>query len=231
MMRFRRCKGANDKLAELKDEILEQIWTAREMGKSNLNEILERVENHHHISEALSELEKDQMVKKTGDNIEFLEKGEERARGIIRRHRLAETLLSTVFEMPDEVIHSQACCLEHERVLSPAATESICTFLGHPPTCPHGKPIPPGPCCSRFAREVKPLVIPLTEGEPGEIYRIVFMAPKTHQGFDRLANLGVIAGSEIRLHQKKPSYLIMAGETEVALDEEVAKAIYVKKII
>jgi DtxR family Mn-dependent transcriptional regulator len=31
--------------------------------------------------------------------------------------------------------------------LSPEATDKICTFLGHPRTCPHGAPIPPGPCC------------------------------------------------------------------------------------
>lgn len=233
-MRFgrgKRCRGVNDKLSNLKDEILEQMWTARERGVSKLEEILSRVENRHHISQALSELEKEEWIKKSGDNVEFLEKGEARAREVIRRHRLAEVLLSTVFEMSDETIHNQACGSEYERVLSPAATESICTFLGHPPTCPHGKPIPPGPCCLRFAREMKPLVMPLTEGEPGEIYRIVFMAPKAHQAFDRLANLGVIAGSEIKLHQKKPSYLIMAGETEVALDEEVAKVIYVRKVL
>ncbi|HMC30259.1 MAG TPA: iron dependent repressor, metal binding and dimerization domain protein, partial [Candidatus Angelobacter sp.] len=26
-------------------------------------------------------------------------------------------------------------------------TDRICTFLGHPRTCPHGSPIPAGPCC------------------------------------------------------------------------------------
>lgn len=230
-MRFRRCKRENGKLSDLKDEILEHIWTAREMGISNISDITSRIGDGQNIPAALDELEKDEFVKRTGEDIGFLKKGEDKAREIIRRHRLAETLLSTVFEIPDEMIHTQACGLEHERVLSPEATESICTFLGHPPTCPHGKPIPPGACCARITREVKPLVIPLTEGEPGGIYRIVFLVPKEHQAFDRLSSLGVIAGNEIRLHQKKPSYLIMAGETEVALDEEVAKAIYVKKVM
>jgi Mn-dependent DtxR family transcriptional regulator len=43
-------------------------------------------------------------------------------------------------------IEQQACKFEH--ILSPEATDKICTFLGHPRTCPHGAPIPPGPCCS-----------------------------------------------------------------------------------
>ena len=39
-------------------------------------------------------------------------------------------------------IEQQACKFEH--ILSPEATDKICTFLGHPRTCPHGAPIPPG---------------------------------------------------------------------------------------
>ena len=46
-------------------------------------------------------------------------------------------------------IEQQACKFEH--ILSPEATDKICTFLGHPRTCPHGAPIPPGPCCGRTA--------------------------------------------------------------------------------
>ena len=34
-----------------------------------------------------------------------------------------------------------------EHILSPEATDRICSFLGHPRTCPHGSPIPAGQCC------------------------------------------------------------------------------------
>jgi len=44
-------------------------------------------------------------------------------------------------------IEQQACKFEH--ILSPEATDKICTFLGHPRTCPHGAPIPPGQCCGK----------------------------------------------------------------------------------
>jgi Mn-dependent DtxR family transcriptional regulator len=46
-------------------------------------------------------------------------------------------------------IEQQACKFEH--ILSPEATDKICTFLGHPKTCPHGAPIPPGKCCRDVA--------------------------------------------------------------------------------
>ena len=78
----------------------------------------------------------------------FTERGRQRAADIIRRHRLAERLFMETLHMQDEQeIEQQAC--KFELILSPEATEKICTFLGHPKTCPHGSPIPPGQCCQR----------------------------------------------------------------------------------
>ena len=74
-------------------------------------------------------------------------RGRNRAGSIIRRHRLAERLFTDSLAMDSESeIEQQACKFEH--ILSPGATDKICSFLGHPRTCPHGAPIPPGPCCA-----------------------------------------------------------------------------------
>ncbi len=76
----------------------------------------------------------------------FTEKGRKKAEDIIRRHRLAERLFTETFQVNDEKeVAEQACKFEH--ILSPEATDSICSFLGHPRTCPHGSPIPAGECC------------------------------------------------------------------------------------
>ena len=73
-------------------------------------------------------------------------RGRDKAGSIIRRHRLAERLFTDSLAMDSETeIEQQACKFEH--ILSPGATDKICSFLGHPKTCPHGAPIPPGPCC------------------------------------------------------------------------------------
>ena len=80
--------------------------------------------------------------------VELTPRGRERAGSIIRRHRLAERLFTDSLAMDSETeIEQQACKFEH--ILSPEATDKICAFLGHPRTCPHGAPIPPGPCCGR----------------------------------------------------------------------------------
>ena len=78
--------------------------------------------------------------------VELTARGRQRAADIIRRHRLAERLFTDSLALESESeIEQQACKFEH--ILSPEATEKICTFLGHPRTCPHGAPIPPGQCC------------------------------------------------------------------------------------
>ncbi len=76
----------------------------------------------------------------------FTDEGRRRAEKLVRRHRLAETLFSETFQMHAALVEEEACYFEH--ILSPAVTDSICSFLGHPPACPHGKPIPRGTCCA-----------------------------------------------------------------------------------
>jgi putative ABC transport system ATP-binding protein len=87
----------------------------------------------------------------TGDGtwiVELTDRGRKKAADIIRRHRLAERLFTDSLALDSETeIEQQACKFEH--ILSPEATDKICTFLGHPRTCPHGAPIPPGACCAK----------------------------------------------------------------------------------
>jgi len=219
--------GRGDIEEERIDEILELIWTLRERGICDLDQLLEEGKDLEAKS-ILRLMIRDDLFKVEGNRVILKERGEEKAREIIRRHRLTERLLSEIFEMSEEEVEEEACKLEH--ILSPGVTESVCTFLGHPPTCIHGKPIPRGACCSKFKREMKPLVIPLEELGLGEEGRIVFIAPRSHQRLDRLSSMGIVPGSILHMHQKNPSYVLQIGETTLALDGEVVKDIYVKKV-
>jgi len=224
----RRMWGAADGVEEERvDELLELIWTLREEGVSDLDRLLETTQDAE-ANFILRLMIKDGLFQVEGNRMVLKERGEEKAREIIRRHRLTERLLSEIFGMSEEEVEEEACKLEH--ILSPGVTESVCTFLGHPPTCIHGKPIPRGECCAIFKKEMKPLVIPLDELGLGEEGRIVFIAPKSHQRLDRLSNLGIVPGSIIRMHQKNPSHVLQIGETLLALDRDIVKDIYVKKV-
>jgi ABC-type Mn2+/Zn2+ transport system permease subunit/Mn-dependent DtxR family transcriptional regulator len=64
--------------------------------------------------------------------------GEARARELVRAHRLWETYLADRANVPPQDVHLQAEELEHVHELADEVDE----VLGHPPTDPHGEPIP-----------------------------------------------------------------------------------------
>ena len=73
-------------------------------------------------------------------------RGRQRAADIIRRHRLAERLFTDSLALDSETeIEQQACKFEH--ILSPEATDKICTFLGHPEDLPAWGADTAGQCC------------------------------------------------------------------------------------
>jgi ABC-type glutathione transport system ATPase component len=130
------------------DEVLEHLWTRRE-----------NVE-HLHATE-YTEVQWHKLVNvMTGIGLitlddkgqaQYTPAGEERARSVIRRHRLAERLFVDVLSIRDEhEVEESACKFEH--ILSPEVTDKMCTLLGHPKACPHGSPIPPGDCCRESGR-------------------------------------------------------------------------------
>ena len=214
------------------EELLETIFTEREQGRDEAQAIVAQAWVGHAPGKCIEDFQELAVLGLVrfddGVHVGLTPEGERKAVIVVRRHRLAERLLRDLLELGEGEAESQACEFEH--ILSPEATESVCTLLGHPPTCPHGKAIPPGLCCGALSKTVRPLVTGLPSFELGTPARIVFIAPKFHDRMDRLAALGVIPGSEIRLHQRSPSFVIDVGETTIALDPEIAGEIYVKRI-
>jgi putative ABC transport system ATP-binding protein len=135
------------------DEVLEQLWMARErheaLGAAHMESIHFTTAQYRRLTFEMAELD---LVTVNGWDVKFTPAGEERARSVIRRHRLAERLFTDVLALSDEQsVESNACQFEH--ILSPELTDKICTFLGHPATCPHGSPIPRGDCCSQNRKQ------------------------------------------------------------------------------
>jgi len=162
------------------DEILEELWVMEEHGElaevgrmdthgalpvsiavDKMTELglvttsPHPPESHHHkpfVNPCHDAMRPQGIFNRDGSAVVSLTpRGRNKAGSIIRRHRLAERLFTDSLAMDSETeIEQQACKFEH--ILSPGATDKICAFLGHPKTCPHGAPIPPGPCCQGKVR-------------------------------------------------------------------------------
>ncbi|HXZ13901.1 MAG TPA: ATP-binding cassette domain-containing protein [Candidatus Sulfotelmatobacter sp.] len=129
---------------EQSDHLLERVWVCGEEGVAPL---LERVRTASgpdpmRIIARLTDLG---LLEMHDTELALTARGENRARDIIRRRRLAERLLTDTFSVADSEADTSACKFEH--IISPELDQRICTFLGHPKTCPHGNPIPTGRCC------------------------------------------------------------------------------------
>ncbi|MFN3478925.1 MAG: metal-dependent transcriptional regulator [Thermodesulfovibrionales bacterium] len=209
------------------DEGLELLWLLDEDNHHELDRF--RLNSDDPDFDSLIDGMKQEGLINIKDGMVFLtKKGAEKARALIRRHRLAERLFTDVFEMKADQVESDACKMEH--ILSEELTDSVCTFLGHPPACPHGKPIPRGECCEKYRTEVSPVVVRLSDFEIGSRGRIIFIIPSEVARLGRLSSIGIAPGSIIRLIQKVPSYVIQIDETTIAIDPDIAKDILVKKV-
>ncbi len=209
------------------DELLELIWKLREEGIQDKEAIYNRSWNKD-VKEAIRCALEANLITASEGEISLTTFGESMAKTIVRRHRLAEKLLKEVLQVGSDEMDSTACELEH--ILGPEVTESICAFLGHPKFCPHGKPIPVGECCGIIREEVDEFVVPLAKIIPGDRVKIVFLVPRHHRRLHQLTNLGIIPGAEIVLHQKQPAYVLRSGETDIAIDDEIARHIYVRRV-
>lgn len=210
----------------IEDEILEKLWEMKEEGRPATNAAsLDLPLELGDVEAALGDLHRAGALR--GEAlIEFLPAGEERGRAIVRRHRLAEILFTEVLDVDLHDAEQSACELEH--TLSERVVDRVCTFLGHPPKCPHGRAIPQGSCCRSFERKVDPLITRLNDLAIGSSGRIMFISPRHAARLNRLASLGVIPGTEVRLMQRRPSIVIGCGETSIAIETDVAAEIWVR---
>jgi putative ABC transport system ATP-binding protein len=150
------------------DHLLEQIWICGEEGKPAQSELLRAEGPAGHLpivggdpaTRLLVRMADSRLIEFNGNKIasaangnaiavngevHLTEAGSRRARDVVRRHRLAERLFTDTFAIDEAEVHQQACRFEH--IITPELDQRICSFLGHPKTCPHGNPIPPGACC------------------------------------------------------------------------------------
>ena len=63
---------------------------------------------------------------------------------------------------------------------------------------------------------------------PGQEGRVAYIETVDGRRLEQLSGLGIVPDAVLRLLQKRPAPVVKVGETEVAIDFDIARQIYVK---
>lgn len=147
-------KGMDD-LVDTTEMYLKSVLEMEEEGVPALRaRISERLEQAGPtVSQTVARMERDGLIVVSADrHLELTEHGRRTAINVMRKHRLAECLLSEVIGLDWEHLHEEACRWEH--VMSDQVEERLRGLLSRPTVTPYGNPIPtPDELTMRAARD------------------------------------------------------------------------------
>ena len=163
--------------------------------------------------------EKGLAVYEPRNGVSLTEQGRKQAAQLIRRHRLAERMLTDMVGLPWELAHDEACKYEH--VISGKVEELLSEAL--PNTCPHGNPID---------GKASPAE-PLTELQPGMSGEVSRIEREETQMLKYLAQLGLVPGASVEVINQAPlngPLLVAVGDANYAVGRDVAERVMVRRL-
>lgn len=213
--------------SESTEEYLEALFKlARSDGGITVGRLAEEL----HVapssaSQMLVRLAEEGLVARGPDGTPRLtEQGEREGALLVRRHRLSERFLADLLDLPWDLVHEEACKMEH--ALSPEVEARLADRLGNPLTCPHGHIIPDED--GHLEEQPVRSLDQLRAGEHGVIARVAERRPELLR---YLASLGLIPQARVRVESVAPfggPHLVRVGEAEYAVGREVAAQVFVR---
>jgi len=212
------------KLSDKAEEILEKLWiVTQEMGKEIVNFKEIKIDKD---APEIKELLSLNYISVSNNGISLRKEGMKEAENTIRRHRLAERLMVDVLDLRKSLMEENACRFEH--LLHKDVEESICTLLGHPAFCPHGKPIPKGMCCQKSAKAARSIVSSIADVDKGAKGKVAYLHTKDNKKLQKLMAMGILPGVSVEVTQRFPSYVLKIGNSQIAMDEEMARVVFIR---
>lgn len=130
-------------LVDTTEMYLRTVYELEEEGITPLRaRIAERLEQSGPtVSQTVARIERDGLLIVQPDrSLTLTSAGRERATAVMRKHRLAELLLTDVLQLDPAHVHDEACRWEH--VMSEEVERRVVAVLNSPTRSPFGNPIP-----------------------------------------------------------------------------------------
>jgi DtxR family Mn-dependent transcriptional regulator len=183
-------------------------------------------------------MERDGLLTVEGDrHLELTQHGRQLAMRVMRKHRLAERLLTDVIGLDWELVHAEACRWEH--VMSEQVERRLVALLDHPTLSPYGNPIPgleelgEGYDVEDFLEGLEPLdkVLPEDDGQLSVTVRRIGEDLQTdEQIMTALRRVDAYPDKVVKV-TRGPEGVLMAGGGEVVeIDLEAAAHVFVQRL-
>lgn len=193
-------------MTDLIDTTEMYLRTILELEEENITPLRARIsERLGHsgptVSQTVGRMERDGLVIVSDDRrLQLTDAGRQKAVDVMRKHRLAERLLSDVIGLDWAFVHEEACRWEH--VMSEQVERRLVELLGQPTESPYGNPIPGldqlgADATAGFDQGVVGLVRRLTDaGQPitGTVRRLAEPAQVDPELLGQLRAAGVLPG-------------------------------------
>ena len=133
-------------MSDLIDTTEMYLRTIYELGEEGVTPLRARIaerlkQSGPTVSQTVARMERDGLVTLHEDrHLVLTPRGRQLATRVMRRHRLAERLLTDVIGLEWELVHDEACRWEH--VISTDVERRLVDILGQPVSSPYGNPIP-----------------------------------------------------------------------------------------
>lgn len=183
------------------------------------------------VSQTVARMERDGLVVVSGDrHLELTPAGRSKAVHVMRKHRLAERLLSDVIGLEWEFVHDEACRWEH--VMSEQVERRLIELLGQPTESPYGNPIPGleelgVPAAAPFMSGVRNLVQALgTDSQPisGVVRRLGEPVQFDPELLGQFKQAGIMPGARATFTAKGGYVLVEVDGAEGGLELPVEVA-------
>ncbi len=224
-------------MSQLIDTTEMYLRTVYELIEEGIVPLRARIaERLHHsgptVSETVARMERDRLLTVGADRqINLSDEGMRLAVAVMRRHRLAERLLTDVIGLDWHLVHEEACRWEH--VMSDVVESRLVTLLADPAVSPYGNPIPnaDGGAQEAVAR-FRDGVVPLSDaGEAGrvEIVRLSEHLQQEPRVLEHMHRVGATPGAIVSF--ELGDELVVSTDTgEVTLDGSFADRVFVRLV-
>jgi DtxR family Mn-dependent transcriptional regulator len=213
-------------LSQEAEEYIETIYKLQ--NRNGIAKTKELAETMHvvpgSITNTIEHLESHELVThEPYRGVKLTREGEKIALDIIRKHRLAERLLTDVLKAEWSTVHEDACKLEH--ALTKNLTALLDERLGHPKFCPHGNPIPTE---NGFIEEQP--CIALTEADVGESYVVGRIIDEEHANLQLLAEKKIKPQVKLQVVKRNGNKIVLCVEgKECCLSSDLAANVLLRK--